>query len=99
MKNGLKLKKLGANIRMIHHRLTESNHKIRVVNYLHNNISSKSRVTVESINQFVLNLFGVIFSFLMTILLKFISISFMYIIIGVMIILFGILNLIARRKI
>ena len=49
--------------------------------------------------QFVLNLFGVIFSFLMTILLKFISISFMYIIIGVMIILFGILNLIARRKI
>ena len=66
---------------------------------LHNNISSKSRVTVESINQFVLNLFGVIFSFLMTILLKFISISFMYIIIGVMIILFGILNLIARRKI
>ena len=66
---------------------------------LHNNISSKSRVTVESINQFVLNLFDVIFSFLMTILLKFISISFMYIIIGVMIILFGILNLIARRKI
>lgn len=66
---------------------------------LHNNISSKSRVTVESINQFVLNLFGVIFSFLMTILLRFINISFMYIIIGVMIILFGILNLIARRKI
>lgn len=64
---------------------------------LHNNISSKSRVTVESINQFVLNLFGVIFSFFMTILLKFISISFMYIIIGVIIILFGIFNLIELK--
>ena len=38
-------------------------------------------------------------SFLITILLRFISISFVYIIIGVMIILFGIVNLIARRKI
>ncbi len=64
---------------------------------LHNNISSKSRVTVESINQFVLNLFGAMFSFFMTILLKFVNISFMYVIIGFIIILFGILNLIALR--
>ena len=60
---------------------------------LHNNISSKSRVTVESINQFVLGIFGVIFSIIMTILLKFVNISTMYIIIGDIIILFGIFNL------
>jgi len=60
---------------------------------------SFENIMMSELSKFVLNLFGVIFSFLMTILLKFISISFMYIIIGVMIILFGILNLIARRKI
>ncbi len=60
---------------------------------LHNNISSKSRVTVESINQFVLGILGVIFSIIMTILLKFVNISTMYIIIGDIIILFGIFNL------
>ena len=65
---------------------------------LHNNISSKSRVTVESINKFVLGIFGVIFSFLMTILLKFININIMYIIIGMIIILLGIFNLMNLRK-
>ena len=60
---------------------------------LHNNISSKSRVTVESINQFILGILGVIFSLIMTILLKFVNISTMYIIIGDIIILFGIFNL------
>ena len=61
---------------------------------LHKNISSKSRVTVESINQFVLSIFGIIFSILMTILLKFMSISTMYMLIGFIIILYGIVNLI-----
>ena len=65
---------------------------------LHNNISSKSRVTVESINKFVLGIFGVIFSFLMTILLKFININIMYIIIGMIIILLGIFNVMNLRK-
>lgn len=64
---------------------------------LHSNISSKSRVTVESINQFVLGIFGVIFSVLMTILLNFIDINVMYIIIGLVIILFGIFNLIKLK--
>lgn len=63
---------------------------------LHSNISSKSRVTVESINQFVLSIFGMIFSVLMTILLNFVSISAMYMIIGILIILFGIFNLVKR---
>ena len=63
---------------------------------LHSNISSKFRVTVESINQFVLSIFGMIFSVLMTILLNFVSISAMYMIIGILIILFGIFNLVKR---
>lgn len=61
---------------------------------LHNSISSKSRVTVESINQFILGIFGFLFSILMTILLKFMNINVMYIIIGNIIILFGILSFI-----
>lgn len=61
---------------------------------LHKNISSKSRVTIESINQFVLSIFGIIFSILMTILLKFMSISTMYMLIGFIIISYGIVNLI-----
>lgn len=61
---------------------------------LHNSISSKSRVTVESINQFILGIFGFLFSILMTILLKFMNINVMYIIIGNIIIIFGILSFI-----
>ena len=66
---------------------------------LHNNISSKSRVTVESINQFCLGIFGFLFSMLMTILLKFISISSMYIVIGGIIIAFGLLDIFINSKI
>lgn len=64
---------------------------------LHKNISSKSRVTVESINQFVLSIFGIIFSILMTILLKFMNINTMYMLIGFIIILYGIVNLIVNN--
>lgn len=58
----------------------------------HNVISSKSRVTVESINQFIFGLFGFVFSILMIILLKFVSINVMYIVIGILIIVFGIFS-------
>ena len=54
-----------------------------MISELHNNISSKSRVTVESINQFILGIFGFIFSLLMSFLLKFMDISDMYILIGI----------------
>lgn len=64
---------------------------------LHKNISSKSRVTVESINQFILSIFGIIFSILMTILLKFMSINTMYMLIGFIIISYGIVNLIVNN--
>lgn len=64
---------------------------------LHKNISSKSRVTVESINQFVLSIFGIIFSILMTILLKFMNINTMYMLIGFIIISYGIINLIVNN--
>lgn len=64
---------------------------------LHKNISSKSRVTVESINQFVLSIFGIIFSILMTILLKFVNINTMYMLIGFIIISYGIVNLIVNN--
>lgn len=63
---------------------------------LHNNISSKSRVTIESINQFIFGLCGLIFSILMTFLLKFISLNKMYIFIGIIIISFSLLNIIIK---
>ena len=69
-----------------------------MISELHNNISSKSRVTVESINQFVLGIFGLLFSILMTILLKFVQVNTMYIIIGIIIIIFGIINLINSKS-
>ena len=59
-----------------------------MISELHNNISSKSRVTIESINQFILGIFGFIFSLLMSFLLKFMNISDMYIVIGIIIIIF-----------
>lgn len=64
---------------------------------LHKNIFSKSRVTVESINQFILSIFGIIFSILMTILLKFMNINTMYMLIGFIIISYGIVNLIVNN--
>ena len=64
-----------------------------MISELHNNISSKSRVTVESINQFVLAVFGFLFSMLMVILLRFMSVASMYIVIGIIIIIYGSLNI------
>ena len=68
-----------------------------MISELHNNISSKSRVTVESINQFVLAIFGFIFSMLMTILLRFMSVSSMYIVIGSIIIIYGLSNMLITK--
>ena len=65
-----------------------------MMSYLHNNITSNSRVTVESINQFLLGIVGFLFSILMSILLKFISLNVMYITIGIIIILFETLSII-----
>lgn len=64
-----------------------------MISELHNNISSKSRVTVESINQFILAIFGFLFSMLMVILLRFMSVASMYIVIGSIIIIYGLLNI------
>lgn len=68
-----------------------------MISELHNNISSKSRVTVESINQFVLAIFGFIFSMLMTILLGFMSVASMYIVIGIIIIMYGLSNMLITK--
>lgn len=65
---------------------------------LHSNISSKSRVTVESIYEFILGIFGFVFSIAMSILLNFISLNYMYIILGFIVILFGILSWIIDTK-
>lgn len=65
-----------------------------MMSYLHNNITSNSRVTVESINQFLLGIVGFLFSILMSILLKFMSLNVMYITIGIIIILFETLSII-----
>lgn len=65
---------------------------------LHNSISSKSRVTVESINQFVLGVCGFIFSMLMTFLLNIVKLNVMYICIGSIIIIFSLLNIIKNNK-
>lgn len=64
---------------------------------LHNSISSKSRVTVESINQFALGLCGFIFSILMTILLKSVNLNVMYICIGSIIIIFNLINIVRNK--
>lgn len=69
-----------------------------MISELHNNISSKSRVTVESINQFILAIFGFLFSMLMVILLKFMSVASMYIIIGSMIIIYSLFNILITRN-
>ncbi len=63
-----------------------------MISELHNNISSTSRVTIESIKEFVLGIVGVVFSLLMVILLKFVSISVMYIVIGGIIILLEVIG-------
>lgn len=64
---------------------------------LHNSISSKSRVTVESINQFALGLCGFIFSVLMAILLKNVNLNVMYICIGSIIIIFNLINIVRNK--
>ena len=64
---------------------------------LHKNISSRSRVTFESINQFILSIFEIMFSILITILLKFMNINTMYMLIGFIIISYGIVNLILNN--
>lgn len=69
-----------------------------MISELHNNISSKSRVTVESINQFILAIFGFLFSMLMVILLKFMSVASMYIVIGSMIIIYSLFNILITRN-
>lgn len=69
-----------------------------MISELHNNISSKSRVTVESINQFILAIFGFLFSMLMVILLKFMSVASMYIIMGSMIIIYSLFNILITRN-
>ena len=68
-----------------------------MISELHNNISSKSRVTVESINQFVLAIFGFLFSMLMVVLLRFMSVASMYIVIGSIIIIYGLLNILITK--
>lgn len=59
---------------------------------IHNKISSKSRVTIESINQFILGIFGLCFSLIMSFLLNHIPLYSMYILIGITVILSGIVN-------
>ena len=68
-----------------------------MISELHNNISSKSRVTVESINQFVLAIFGFLFSMLMTVLLKYMPVSSMYIVIGSIIVICSLLSILITK--
>ena len=68
-----------------------------MISELHNNISSKSRVTVESINQFVLAIFGFLFSMQMTVLLKYMPVSSMYIVIGSIIVICSLLSILITK--
>ena len=68
-----------------------------MISELHNNISSKSRVTVESINQFVLAIFGFLFSMLMTVLLKYMPVSSMYIVVGSIIVICSLLSILITK--
>ena len=69
-----------------------------MVSELHNNISSKYRVTVESISQFVFAIFGILFSLTMTILLNFINLNIMYIILGIMIIILELFSILKKSN-
>lgn len=65
---------------------------------VHENISSKSRVTVESIISLTLCICGLILSVISSLMLKAIKVHELYIMLGIFIIIYGIINLFSFNK-
>lgn len=62
------------------------------LNIIHNNISSKSRVTVESVISIIYSILGVIFGIFMSFILNFLSLTTAYVILGIILIIIGVIN-------
>ena len=69
-----------------------------MISIVHENISSKSRVTVESIISLTLCICGLILSVISSFMLKKIKVHELYIILGSFIIIYGIFILMASSK-
>lgn len=65
---------------------------------VHDSVTSKSRVTIESIISLILCICGLILSVLSSLALKKIELYQLYMILGATIILYGIINLVTRKK-
>ena len=65
---------------------------------LHNNISSKSRVTIESIQSMVICFTGIIFSVFISLILKHIPVYQSYIVLGVVCIIYSMIKLVVIRR-
>ena len=65
---------------------------------VHDSVTSKSRVTIESIISLILCICGLILSFLSSLALKKIELYQLYIVLGSIIIIYGIINLVANKK-
>ncbi len=68
------------------------------LSYLHENISSKSRVTVESITSAVLSIFGIIISLIVALLSSYYELTTVYIILGSILIGYGLVQLLLNIK-
>lgn len=66
--------------------------------HIHNNIDSKSRVTVESIYGLIYSFTSIVVSFALTIILKYVPLNQVYVIIGIFLILFSLICIISRKK-
>lgn len=65
---------------------------------VHDSVTSKSRVTIESIISLILCICGLVISVLSSLALKKIELYQLYIFLGAMIILYGIINLVVNKK-
>lgn len=65
---------------------------------VHDSVTSKSRVTIESIISLILCICGLILSVLSSLALKQIELYQLYIVLGLVIIVYGIINLMANKK-
>ena len=67
-----------------------------IISKIHNAISSKSRVTVESLMSMLQCIFGIIIGTGITILLNYINVNISYIILGLLIIVYGSLTILYK---
>lgn len=66
---------------------------------VHDSVTSKSRVTIESIISLILCICGLVISVLSSLALKKIELYQLYIFLGAMIVLYGLINLVVNKKI